>query len=918
MTDSRGIVTLWEAESGMGVWTALVNSDCSVAFDSETRLLAYGEPRSRGGGLAGVVVLRDVETGEVVKVLEGAPVTCKGVAFSPDGRFLACCGGEVVVWEVSSGLEVWRLEGEMMSVAFHPEGKILAAGGREIKLLDVDGGGTIRSLPGRGGCISFSPDGKVLCAASGGGVGMWGVKEGRLMWEVQESLGAGYVPIAFHPDGKKVVVGGAFTEDGGGRSVPAVYGYDVETGEEVERREWDRGPDYTGWVTGIGFDSKGERMAVGSVELRRPGEEKPEWNKDDPRQQVGALRCVEFPSAAVSWETPAEPLGAMVHRVAVHPDGNRFASISGGEIRLWDVETGKVERSAEVRLAGNVGALAIAPDGSTLALAEEGGIRLVDATSGKERGRLKEAGGTVRTLAFHPKGDRLASADGEGRVHLWDLGKQGEDPILLGRGWTVVGRIVFSPEGKWLAISGARYVDRVQTGKVEVYEVATGRVVHASNAGALYLGAVAFSPDGRYLAGTGAQGESNVFKVWRTEDWKEASVFGEVQGYPVLMSFHPGGKMLATNGGNREILLWDVERGECVKVLSVGIPSPLGALAFASQGDRLAIGGYRREEGRGIVLVAGAGTVEVWDTQEEKKVWEYTGLAPMVTALAFDTKGEAIVALAGSQAVLLDVNGKESRRFSSEPVEVWKREGQGGSWWSLVYAPDGKTLACAMEGEVILFESETLKERGRWSGTFADRVGALAYDRNGDRLAVAFEAGGIEIRDAGSMEVRVSWKGETLVYGAAFSLDGEKLYTWGYGDGFVRVWDPDSGEEIKQWKGDMTRVWALAQDAGGTFLATAGSDRSVKIWDVATGELRHTCLGQDRPITTVAVSPDGRRIASGGWGSEIYLWDAVTGKYVDVLQGHVDSIHSLQFTSDGKRLISGSADTTIRIWPVGE
>jgi WD40 repeat protein len=62
------------------------------------------------------------------------------VAFSKDGKTLACCGenGKIVLWCVATGQEIFVLEtgiGPMMgSLAFSPDGNMLvAAGGWDIE-----------------------------------------------------------------------------------------------------------------------------------------------------------------------------------------------------------------------------------------------------------------------------------------------------------------------------------------------------------------------------------------------------------------------------------------------------------------------------------------------------------------------------------------------------------------------------------------------------------------------------------------------------------------------------------------------------------------------------------------------------------------------------------------------------------------
>src|SRR5262249_39038949 len=117
----------------------------AIAWSPDGRLLARG--------VTAQVALWDAVTGEELIPLPAGPGRILGLAFRPDGRFLAAAGGdlangrtpgEVTVWDVADRKEVLAFREHtslVMAVVFSPKG---TAGGRGRRVASSAYDGTIK------------------------------------------------------------------------------------------------------------------------------------------------------------------------------------------------------------------------------------------------------------------------------------------------------------------------------------------------------------------------------------------------------------------------------------------------------------------------------------------------------------------------------------------------------------------------------------------------------------------------------------------------------------------------------------------------------------------------------------------------------------------------------------------------------
>jgi len=116
-----------------------------------------------------------------------------------------------------------------------------------------------------------------------------------------------------------------------------------------------------------------------------------------------------------------------------------------------------------------------------------------------------------------------------------------------------------------------------------------------------------------------------------------------------------------------------------------------------------------------------------------------------------------------------------------------------------------------------------------------DRVTRVALSPDGSKAASIGHDGLLKLWDIGSGETIATYASEA----AEFSLDGRVLATTGAGEEVTSIIlrDVESGDRLRVLSGGhIRRVTALAFSPGGRRLASGGSDGLVTVWDPETGE----------------------------------------------------------------------------------
>ena len=261
-------------------------------------------------------------------------------------------------------------------------------------------------------------------------------------------------------------------------------------------------------------------------------------------QPVCILSISDSTSDSNCYQKPDRLSGDETTAIALDSAGRKLVTSSQRTISVWDLETGKLQRSWQGH-ADWITALAVSPDRQLLASASlDQTIKLWDLSSGERVGVLRA--NRVTCLQFSPDGQILASgsrlrqwADGAYSslgVQLWDVGAKTLQDQL---GMDLVTAIAFSPNGKLLAIGDQN---------TQLWDLAAGQRLHTLNTGAVT--SLIFDRKGQTLISG-----SHKIKLWRV---KSGKLLDELSSSASALAISPDGKTLAATSGGT-VNFWQLE-----------------------------------------------------------------------------------------------------------------------------------------------------------------------------------------------------------------------------------------------------------------------------------------------------------------------------------------------------------------------
>ena len=645
------------------------------------------------------------------------------------------------------------------------------------------------------------------------------------------------------------------------------------------------------------------------------------------------------------------------------PDSTQFSVMTSLGIWEYDAMTGKEIKLSRLnwnRVDVDLDVV-MSPDSQMCAITRDSRIEVWDLRTNQLKNIFKDLDKGVNSAAFSPDGQTLASTHYSGIIRLWDIDDGNYREIQMPH--NTAGRVIFSPDGKTIVISGERGVELwdIETKKFKgTLEDTTG------------VKNIIFSPNGAVLFAL--SGEEARF--WDTNTGKIKLRIETESSYRPPFALSPDGNTFAfSSGRDYTVRLWDMKTGKLkntlsndtqyvnVTVVADGVPKvvkyatkTVESLAFSPDGRTLA--------------VASDGEIGLWNPETGEQDFRLTKEGTFYQIL-FSPNGRTLAArkhtsLDETRFYLWNIDTTDIKKSNLRHVIT----DHFGEVSCLAFNSDGDILASGYHLERIkLWDVEKGKLRTTCDGyPYQIRVQSLVFAPDKDILVSlniytqnSFGKAEILLWDAmtGAFQKTIKAHGNaigntrSISHGgnAVFSPDGKKLIS-GSLDGTIRLLNVDGkekkslvglfqkgplGKQRPILKGHTDQILTIALSPDGKTVASGSSDKTIRLWDTNTLKIKFTLTGHTEDIRALAFTPDGLTLASGCRDGSIYLWDTLTGKYrksvignglftrppplprkdddpPDITAYARGPVTSLLFSNDGKTLINGNSDGPIHFW----